>query len=64
MTAQLRTMLGIDHIGTTSLNLLSSSLAPTMYANCDSKIHHSAAYCHEEDIYPLKATTHSIVSYI
>jgi hypothetical protein len=32
VTTQLRTMLGIDQVGTTTLNLLNNSLAPTTYA--------------------------------
>jgi hypothetical protein len=34
-TAQLRKLLGTDQVGTTSFRLLSSSLAPTTYANYD-----------------------------
>jgi site-specific recombinase XerD len=57
-------MLGTDHIGTTNaLNLLSSSLAPTTYANYDSGIRQFAAFCHEEGIHPLQATTQSLVRY-
>jgi hypothetical protein len=63
MTARLRNLLGTDHIGTTTLNLLSSSLAPTTYANCDSGMRPFAAFCHEEDIHPLHATTQTIVRY-
>jgi hypothetical protein len=63
MTPQLRKLLGTDHIGTTALNLLSISLAPTTYAKNDSGMRMSAAFCHEEDIHPLQATTHSIVRY-
>jgi hypothetical protein len=57
MTAKLRIMLGTDHIGTTALNLLGSSLAPTTYANCDNGMRQFAAFCHEEGIHPLQATT-------
>jgi hypothetical protein len=52
MTAQQRNMLGTDHIGTATLNLLSSSLAPTKYANYDSGMRKFAAFCHEEGIHP------------
>jgi site-specific recombinase XerD len=43
--------------------LLSSSLAPTTYANYDSDTRQFAAFCHEEDIHPMQATTQSIVRY-
>jgi site-specific recombinase XerD len=56
-------MLGADHIGTTALNLLSVSLAPTTYANYDSDMRKLAELCHEEDIHPLQATTQSNVRY-
>jgi hypothetical protein len=61
MTAQLRKLLGTDQLGTTTLNMLSSSLAPTTYANYDSGMRQFAAFCHKEDIHPLQATTQSIV---
>jgi hypothetical protein len=57
MTTQLRKLLGTDEVGTAALHLLSSSLAPTTYANNDSGMRQSAAFCHEEDIHPLLATT-------
>jgi hypothetical protein len=63
MTPQLRKLLGTDRIGTTALNMLSSSLAPTTYANYDSGMRQFAAFCHEEDMHPLQATTQSIVRY-
>jgi hypothetical protein len=53
MTAQLRTVQVADHIGTTSLNILSSSLAPTTYANYDSGKRKFAAFCDEEGIHLL-----------
>jgi hypothetical protein len=43
--------------------MLSSLLAPTTYANYDSGMRQFAAFCHEESIYPLQATTKSIVRY-
>jgi hypothetical protein len=52
-----------SRIGATALNLVSSSLAPTTYANYDSGMHHFAAFCREEGIHPLQATTQSIVRY-
>jgi site-specific recombinase XerD len=63
MTTQLRKLLGTDQVGTATLHLLSSSLAPTTYANYDSGVRQFAAFCHEEDIHPLQATTQSIVRY-
>jgi hypothetical protein len=63
MTAQLRTMLGTHHIGTTSLNLLSSSLAPTTNADYDNGVRQLAAFCHEEGIHSLQATSQSLVRY-
>jgi hypothetical protein len=63
MTTQLRKLLGIDKVGTTALHMLSSSLAPTTYANYDSGMRQFAAFCHEEDIHPLQATAQSIVRY-
>jgi hypothetical protein len=57
MIAQIRKLLGTDHVGTTALNMLSSSLAPTTYANCDSGMRQFAAFCHEEGIHPLQAST-------
>jgi hypothetical protein len=56
-------MLGTDHIGITTLDLLSSSLAPTPYANYDNGMRQFAAFCHEEGIHPVHATTQSIVRY-
>jgi hypothetical protein len=61
MIVLLRTMLRTDHIGTTTLNLLRSSLATTTYAYYDSYIRQFAAFYHEEGIHPLHATTQSIV---
>jgi hypothetical protein len=63
MTGRLRNLLGTDHIGTTALHLLSSSLAPTTYSNCDSGMRQFAAFCHEEHIHPLQATAQSVVRY-
>jgi hypothetical protein len=63
MTTQLRKLQGTDQIGTTALNMLRIVLAPTTYANYDSSMRQFAAFCHEEDIHPLRATTHSIVRY-
>jgi hypothetical protein len=63
MIAQLRKLLGTDYVGTIALNLLSNSLAPTIYANYDRGMRQFAAFCHEEDIHPLQATTQSIVRY-
>jgi hypothetical protein len=63
MTDRLRNLLGTDHIGTTALHLLSSSLAPTTYSNYDSGMRQFAAFCHEEHIHPLQATTQSVVRY-
>jgi hypothetical protein len=63
MTTQLRKLLGTDHVGTTTLHMLSSSLAQTNYANYESGMRQFAAFCHEEDIHPLQATTHSVVRY-
>jgi hypothetical protein len=60
---QLRKLLGTDQVGTTTLHMLSSSLAPTTYANYDSGMRQFATFCHEEDIHPLQATTQSIVRY-
>jgi hypothetical protein len=64
MPNHLRTILGTDHIGTTTLNLLSSSLAPTTYAKYDSGMRQFAAFCPEEGIHSLHVTTQSIVRYI
>jgi hypothetical protein len=61
MTGELWNLLRTGQIGTTALNLLSNSPAPTTYANYDTCMRHFAAFCHEEDIYPLQATTKSIV---
>jgi hypothetical protein len=63
MIAQLRKLLGTDQVGTTALNLLNNSIAPITYANYDSGMCQFAAFCHEEDIHPLQATTQSIVRY-
>jgi hypothetical protein len=63
MTTNLRKLLGTDHIGTTALHMLSNSLAPTTYSNYDIGMRQFAAFCHEEDIHSLHATTHSIVRY-
>jgi hypothetical protein len=63
MTAHLRKLLGTDQVGTTALHMMSSSLAPTTYANYDSGMLQFAAFCHKEDIHPLKATAQSIVRY-
>jgi hypothetical protein len=46
MTGRLRNLLGTDHIGTTALHLLSSSLAPTTN-NYDSSMRQFAAFCHD-----------------
>jgi hypothetical protein len=43
--------------------MLSSSLTSTTYPNCDSGMREFTASCHLEDIYPLQATTQSIVRY-
>jgi hypothetical protein len=61
MTTKLHKLLGTDHVGDTALHMLSSSLAPTTYANYDSGMRQFAAICHEEDIHPLQATTQSVV---
>jgi hypothetical protein len=63
MTAQLRTMLRTDHIGTTTPNLPSSSLAPKTYANYNTGMRQFATFYHEEGIHLLQATTQSIVRY-
>jgi hypothetical protein len=63
MTAQLRKLLGTNHVGTTTLTMLCNSLAPTTYANNDSGMRQFTAFCHEEGIHPLQATTQSIVCY-
>jgi hypothetical protein len=63
MTAHLHKLLGTDQVGTTTLNLHNTSLAPTTYANSGNGMHQFAAFCHEEGIHPLQATTHSIVRY-
>jgi hypothetical protein len=55
MTANLRTVLGADLIGTATLNLLNSSLASTMYMNYKSGMRELAAFCHEEGSHPLQA---------
>jgi tryptophan synthase beta subunit len=58
------TQLGTDLVGTTALDLRSSSLAPTTSANYDNNIlRQFAQLCHEEGILPLQASTHSIVGY-
>jgi hypothetical protein len=57
MTIQLRKLLGTDHVGTTALHLLSSSLAPTTYANYDGGKRLFAAFCQEEDIHPKQTIT-------
>jgi site-specific recombinase XerD len=56
-------MLETDYIGTTTLNLLSNSLAPTTYANYDSDMRHFVAFTLGEGIHSLQATTQSIVRY-
>jgi hypothetical protein len=56
-------MLGTDHIGTTTLNLMSISLVPTTYANYDNGMHKFAEFSHKEGIHPLRTTTQSIVCY-
>jgi site-specific recombinase XerD len=43
--------------------MLSSFLAQTTYANYDSGMRQFTAFCHEEDIHPLLATTQSVVRY-
>jgi hypothetical protein len=48
-------MLGTDIIGTTTLSILSDSLANTTYANCDNGMREFAAFCHDEGIQPLWA---------
>jgi hypothetical protein len=63
MTAHLRKLLGTDHVGTTTLILLSSTLVPTAHANYDNGMRQFAAFCHEEGVHPLQATTQSIVRY-
>jgi hypothetical protein len=57
MPTELHKLLGTDKVGTTALHLLSSSLAPTTYANYDSGMRQLAVFCHEEDIHPLEAPT-------
>jgi hypothetical protein len=57
MPTQLHKLLGTHKVGTTALHLLSSSLAPTTYANYDSVMRQFAVFCHEEDIHPLQAPT-------
>jgi hypothetical protein len=61
VTSQLRKLLRTDQIGTTALDMLSSSLAPTTYANYDSGMRKFSAFCLEEDVHPLRATAQSIV---
>jgi hypothetical protein len=56
-------MLATCIVGTTTLNLLNNSPAPMTYANNDNGICQFAAFCHEEGIHPIHATTQSIVRY-
>jgi hypothetical protein len=46
-TKLLKCLLWTDILGTTTLSLLSNSLAPTVYVNYDSGIRHFVALCHD-----------------
>jgi hypothetical protein len=57
-------MLGTDHIGTTTLNLMSNLLASTIYANYYNGMRQIATFfCHEKGAHPLQATRQSLVRY-
>jgi hypothetical protein len=63
MATEFRALLGTDNLGTTAINLLNSSLAPSTYANYDSALRIYFAFNAEENLPPLKATPATMVRY-
>jgi hypothetical protein len=63
MTTKFRTLMSTDSAGTTAIGLLSSSLAPSTYANYDNTLRHYFAFCAEEHLPPLQATPSTMVRY-
>jgi hypothetical protein len=63
MAETYQSLLGIDTLGVTAINLLSNSLAPSTYANYDSALRQFFAFCTKENIAPLQATPASMIRY-
>jgi NAD(P)H-dependent FMN reductase len=54
MVKKFRDLLGTDCLGITVISLLSSSLAPSTYTNCDSALRHCFSFCAVENL-PLES---------
>jgi hypothetical protein len=63
MVDKFQALLGTDTLGATAMSLLSNSLAPATYANCDSALRQFFAFCVEENLSPLQATPTTMVRY-
>jgi hypothetical protein len=63
MYAKFRALLGIGRLGTTAINLINSSLAPSTYANYDSTLRNVFSFCAAEGLPPLIATHATMVRY-
>jgi hypothetical protein len=50
MVDTFQSLLGTDTLGVTTISLLSSSLAPSTYANYDSALRNFFALCTEENL--------------
>jgi hypothetical protein len=63
MATQFRDLLGTDHLGTTAISLLSSSLAPSTYANYESALRPYFGICVADGRPPLHGTPANMVRY-
>jgi hypothetical protein len=63
MATRFRGLLGRDHLGTTAISLLRSSLAPSTYSNYDSALRPNCAFCDAVGRPPLHATRATMVRY-
>jgi hypothetical protein len=63
MATQFRDLLGTDHLSTSANSLLSSSLAPSTYANYDNALRPYFAFCAADGRPRLHATPATMVRY-
>lgn len=63
MSAELRELLGGDELGSTAMALLAGSLSRGTYNNYGVGMRRFAAFCEQEHIHPLQATTVTVVRY-
>jgi hypothetical protein len=63
MATKFQTLLGNDTLGSTAITLLSNSLAPATYANCDNALRQYFAFCAGKNILLLQATPATMIRY-